>query len=289
MKRRNGEVSWIAIDQIDLRFLSVRTPTAWAVNKMALSLKARGQITPIVITPDPPTMVDGFKRIQAAPNLGMDRLKAIALNVEPTQAKAMMYLMNRSETFSLIQEAILVRELIEYDGLNQTEAARILEKHKSWVNRRLSMIRRLAPEIIEDIKLQLLPPGSAPPLARLQHHDQAEFSIAIQNHRLCTKQITRLIDLWCKATDPFVKRFLLESPIESLKAVHEKSPSLPQDHIGRMWRLFKELDRQCRGQQSLHQALNQLQTGLLAVNQALSRTIHEPIDRKTTGPFAGDL
>lgn len=270
MKRLRGEVT-IAIDQIDLRFLSVRTPTASAVNKMALSLKARGQITPIVITPDPPTMVDGFKRIQAAPSLGMDRLKAIALHVEPVQAKAMMYLMNSSQTFSLIQEAMLVRELVHDDGLTQTEAARILEKHKSWVNRRLLMIYRLAPEIIEDIKLQLLPPGSAPALARLHHCDQAEFSIAIQNHRLSTKQITRLIDLWCKATDPAVKRFLLKSPTESLKVIDEKNPSLPQDLMGRMWRLFRELDRQCRGQESANQALNQLQTGLLAVNQVLSQ------------------
>lgn len=271
MKRLRGEVT-IAIDQIDLRFLSVRMPTASAVNKMALSLKARGQITPIVITPDPPTLVDGFKRIQAAPSLGMDRLKAIPLNVEPPQAKAMMYLMNRSETFSLIQEAMLVRELIDADGLTQTEVARILEKHKSWVNRRLLMIRRLAPEIIEDIKLQLLPPGSAPALARLHHCDQAEFSIAIQNHRLFTKQITRLVDLWCKATDTAVRRFLLESPIESLKIVNEKNPSLPQNLIGRIWRLFRELDRQCRGQESVNQALNQLQTSLLAVNQALSKS-----------------
>ncbi|MGM0665545.1 MAG: ParB/RepB/Spo0J family partition protein [Thermodesulfobacteriota bacterium] len=271
MKPLKGEVVSIAIDRIDLRFLPLRTPTALSVKRMASSLKARGQITPIVITCDPPSLVDGFKRMQAAQSLGMSELKAVPIKVEPTQAKAGMYLMNRSESFSLIQEAMLVRELIDGDGLGQKDAAAILERHKSWVNRRLYMIRRLAPEIIQDLKLQLLPPGSAPALARLQQRNQPEFSIAIQNHRLSTKQINRLIDLWCKATDPAVKRFLLQSPTESLKAIQEENPSPYQDLIGKMWRILEQLDRQCQGENNVHQALKQVQTGLMAIHQALSQ------------------
>ena len=103
-------------------------------------------------------VVDGFKRIQAARDLGMDSLKATWLSADATQAKAMMYLMNRSGSFSIIQQALLVRELVDTDGLSQKEVASMLERHKSWVNRRLLMIRRLTPEIIEDLKLELLPP-----------------------------------------------------------------------------------------------------------------------------------
>jgi len=47
-------------------------------------------------------------------------------------------------------EALVVWELLEIEGLNQVEAADLLERHKSWVCRRLSMIRSLAPEIIHD-------------------------------------------------------------------------------------------------------------------------------------------
>jgi ParB family transcriptional regulator, chromosome partitioning protein len=131
MKRLTGQLTSIAIDQLDLRFSPLRAPTALAVKKMASSLRARGQITPIVITTDPPSTVDGFKRIQAARSLGMGRLKAIGIHVGPIQAKAMMYLMNRSGSFSLIEEAILVRELVDGDGLSQTDAAATLKKHKN--------------------------------------------------------------------------------------------------------------------------------------------------------------
>ena len=77
----------------------------------------------------------------------------------------MIYLINRREGLSWIQEALLVRELVDQDGLRQTEAARLVDHHKSWVNRRLMIIRRLAPEIMEDLCLELLPPGSAVSLA----------------------------------------------------------------------------------------------------------------------------
>jgi len=159
---------------------------------MAASLKARGQLTPIIITEKVPVVVDGFKRIQAARDLGMDSLKATCLSADPIRAKAMMYLMNRSGSFSMIQEGLLVRELVDTHGISQTDAAAMLERHKSWVNRRLLMIRRLAPEIIEDLKLELLPPGSAPTLARLQPCNQPEFSMAIQTHRLSAKQVSHL-------------------------------------------------------------------------------------------------
>lgn len=150
----------ISTDQIDLRLLPLRTPSALSVERMAASLKKRGQLTPIIIAQDGKysMLIDGFKRHEAAQVLGLDSLKATSLTANPTQAKAMMYLMNRAGSFSMIQEAMLVRKLIDTDGLTQTEAAGLLERHKSWANRRLLMILRLAPEIIEDLKLELLPP-----------------------------------------------------------------------------------------------------------------------------------
>lgn len=261
----------MAMDQVDLRLLSLRTPSALAVNRMAASLKARGQLTPIIITQESPIVVDGFKRIQAAQVLGMDTLKATSLSADPIQAKAMMYLMNRSGSFSTIQEALLVRELVDTDGLSQKDVAGMLERHKSWVNRRLLMIRRLAPEIIEDLKLQLLPPGSAPTLARVPPCNQPDFSITIQNHRLSAKEAGRLIELWCKATDPGVKQFLLQSPRQTLDVLQEAKAgsSAQQNTIHKIWQLLGVLERQSQGRDRIKQPLRQVQSGLMAIHQAL--------------------
>ncbi|MCP3896972.1 ParB N-terminal domain-containing protein, partial [Moraxella sp.] len=76
IKKPNAMFS-MGINQIDLRLLALRTPTAMAVERMAASLIKRGQLTPIIIADDGqyPMLIDGFKRHQAAQRLGLDSLK----------------------------------------------------------------------------------------------------------------------------------------------------------------------------------------------------------------------
>jgi len=274
----------ISTDQIDLRLLPLRTPSALSVERMAASLKKRGQLTPIIIAQDGKysMLIDGFKRHEAAQVLGLDSLKATSLTANPTQAKAMMYLMNRAGSFSMIQEAMLVRKLIDTDGLTQTEAAGLLERHKSWANRRLLMILRLAPEIIEDLKLELLPPGSGPTLARLPPCNQSDFSATIQIHQLSAKEIRNLADLWCKANDQGIKQFLLKSPEEALDIIKEEKTGLitPQKVVERIWKLIATLENQLeiriedmsRGTiAGLRKSIQQLKVGLTSIQQHVSK------------------
>ena len=178
----------------------------------------------------------------------------------------------------MIQEAMLVRELIDTDGLTQTEAAGLLERHKSWVNRRLLMIRRLAPEIIEDLKLELLPPGSGPTLARLPPCNQSDFSATIQIHQLSATEIRNLADLWCMAKDQDTKQFLLKSPEEALDIIKEEKTGLIA--IERMWKLIAILENQLeiriedmsRGTIArLRESIQQVKVGLTSIQQQISK------------------
>ncbi len=108
---------------------------------------------------------------------------------------------------NLIQEAVLVQELVEKDGLRQIEVASLLQRHKSWVSRRLLFIKSLAPEIIQDIQLELLPPGSGLHLGRLPICNQVDFCAVIQTHRLAVGEIRALTKLWTKSSEPEVKKF----------------------------------------------------------------------------------
>jgi len=281
MRKRTGIFS-ISTDQIDLRLLVLRTPTSSAVKRMAESIQKRGQLTPIIIANDKdiPILVDGFKRYEAVRMIGHNSLKATSLTVDATQAKAMMYLMNRSGGFSMVQEAMLVRELIETDGLTQAETARLLDHHKSWVSRRLLMIRNLRPEIIEDLKLELIPPGSGPTLARVPQCNQADFSAAIQMHRLSSKEIRKLIDLWWKAEDPVKKQFLIKSPHEALSIIKQEQAGFttPQKVLLRMWKLIADFEKQLEGKTDagLKESLCQVKSGLHALQQYLSAcAVHE--------------
>ena len=219
---------YIAMDQVDLRFLSLRSPRAVCISNMARSMKKQAQLTPVVVTGEeqPYILIDGFKRYFAAQSLGLKSLKANFIHVDLTQAKIMMYLMNRKEGLSYLQEAMLVRELVEEDGLKQTEVARMMDHHKSWVNRRLMTIQRLRPEILEDLRLDLIPAGSAGALSRVALCNQGDFSAAIQNHSLTLKEIRILTDVFCKTRQPEKRRFLLDSPKQALALLAREQNSL---------------------------------------------------------------
>lgn len=220
-----AQLCLVSPHDLDLRFRRLHRPLEPVIEKMAASLKSKGQISPLIAADDvdgPLVLLDGFKRQAAAEVLGWDRLKVMKEERSGSGAKAMIYLANRRNDFSMIQEALLLRELVEVDGLMQVEAAVLLERHKSWVSRRLDMIRRLSDGIVDDLQLGLLPPGSGPALARLPPCNQADFSAAIQVNRLLSKEINKLVDLWVKAGDPSHRRFLLDFPREALEIAWRK-------------------------------------------------------------------
>ncbi len=146
-------------ESLDVRLGIFRPCSVESVNRMMASLTSRGQLTPITVVREKKSLllVDGFKRREAAIRLGYKLLSASLVTATLEEAKAMIYLTNRAQSFSVIQEALLVRDLVEVEGLSQAEVAILLEHHKSWATRRLMLIRDLSPEIIEELKLHILP------------------------------------------------------------------------------------------------------------------------------------
>ena len=205
-------------DRLDLRLSVFRPIHAGAVERMTESVRRYGQLTPVstVDTEGCMVLVDGFKRHRSAMILGSPFLSVSLMKVDMGHAKALVYLLNRSTGFSHLAEARLIQDLMDVEGLNQTETALLLERHKSWVARRLLLIRSLAPEAAQTLDLNLIPGGGAPSLARLPRCNQAEMCSSIQKHGLKTNEIKRLADLWLKAGDPAVRRSLFASPREAL-------------------------------------------------------------------------
>lgn len=220
-------------DQLDLHLSQFRPVHANDLEKMTASLIKYGQLSPVIAVDDKNrmTLIDGFKRQRSAKLLGMKELWVVPVMKSSAEAKALIYLLNRPNSFSMITEAMLVRDLIEVEGLNQVEAAVLMERHKSWISRRLAMIRNLAPEVVDDIKLNMLPAGTGPSLARLPRDNQADFTVAIQKHGLKSREIKRLVDIWCKAKDPGIRQCILNSPRQSLEIIR---------HDKRKWRLLIE-------------------------------------------------
>ena len=256
----------ISPDQLDLRLNYLRPVHAKNLEQMTASLMKYGQLSPVIAVEDKGrmTLIDGFKRLRSAKQIGISTLWVNPVTKSSAESKALIYLLNRSQSFSMITEAILIRDLIEVEGLNQVEAGVLLERHKSWVCRRLSMIRNLAPQVVDDIKLNLLPAGAGPSLAQLPQDNQGDFTVAIQKYKLKSHEVKQLVNIWRKAKDSQTRQCILGCPRESLEIVKKDN---------HQWRLLIEC------------ALSKIST----LNRLLEKEKTTPQDYSTLNHFVGRL
>jgi len=209
----------VPLSNLDLSLSHLRQSPAHAVREMASSLEKRGQLNPVVAAGDSGRMilVDGFKRHQALSLIGQKDISVRLLPVSGVQMKSYLYILNRGNGFTFIEECLLIHEMVEKDGLLQKDVGLLLERHKSWVSRRLDIFRRLDRQIIEDIRVGLLPSGSGQFLALLPRDNQPDMSAAIQRDDLKVNQIKRLIELWRRAESPETRSFLIASSKTALE------------------------------------------------------------------------
>lgn len=257
------------LSELDLRFLPLCRPKAKDITRMAAALKQQGQISPVVVSDR--ILIDGFTRYEAAKKLGLTHIQAMDLDMDLIRAKAMIFVLNRRKKHSIIQEAALVRELVHKDGLSQTETAVLLNRHKSWVSRRLLLITSLAPEIIKDIQLELVPPGSGLHLARVHTCNQADLSAAIQSHGLSSTQVRTLIDLWLKAGDIQIRSFLLENPKLAISHYEKEQKICKSFKV--LWNMLRALEKELGQEDTAQAALNLIKSNLEILEQ---RNSYEP-------------
>jgi ParB-like chromosome segregation protein Spo0J len=184
------------------------------IDRMKQSLSAHGQLTPLVAVtkPEGTELIDGFKRHAAAKMLGWEAL-----------------LLNRGQqSMTTMEEALVLRELL-MTGLTQIEIAALVERHKTWVSRRIGLVDRLHPELVEAMKLGLLHPGVARRLLSLPPGNQLEMAAAAQSARLGPRDTELLVSLWRRTKDASAKRALLSEPRSSLAKHHPETQKQPKD------------------------------------------------------------
>lgn len=102
-------------------------------------------------------LLDGFKRRAAAAAVAWPTLSVRVLQADERQAKAAIFGLNSTgRRPNELEEAWIVQALVREDGLSQVEVAQLLDRHKSWVCRRLALLERLCPEAQADLRLGLL-------------------------------------------------------------------------------------------------------------------------------------
>jgi len=229
------ELREVRPDALDLRLGRLRHLPEVQIRQKLESLKARGQLTPLLVCEQDGALVlvDGFIRHLALIRLGQATVAVEVVHLTTTEMKAQLYIRNRERGFVLLEECRLVGELSALDGLSQTEIGELLLRHKSWVCRRMALVRSLSRELMGDGELFGLGGGSLLKLAQLQVRNQdgpplRELWAVCRRFELKGSESRQLIELYQKATDPQARAYVLENPKEALK-LSRRSPGGTQD------------------------------------------------------------
>ncbi len=209
------------LNDFDLRLARYRIVQPKADSLMVRSLSKYGQLAPLVycLLDDALVLVDGFKRLRAARTLkGMSALQARSLEVDEHGAKAAIFNLNRiTSRPNELEESWIIYALVHDDGLEQTEVANMLGRHKSWVNRRLALIERLSEEARESLTLGLLSPTQARHLTQLPRGNQNAAMQCAREHALSSRELSEAVRLLQSASTREQTQFVLEKPREAIR------------------------------------------------------------------------
>ena len=225
----------LPLERIDERLRCYRLAQPKLERGIAESLERYGQVSPIVICIQDGeyVLIDGFKRLSAARTLkGITSLMARRMDVDAQGAKAAIYNLNRIGQRPMeLEESWIVHALVREDGLSQVEAAQLLGRHKSWVNRRLAMLERLCAAAKEELRLGLLIPAMARQLTRLPMGNQATALETSREASLTSTELSAVVDLLLASSTQEQTSFVLSDPRRALRQsddrfVHHWDPRL---------------------------------------------------------------
>jgi ParB family chromosome partitioning protein len=203
----------LALDlhRLELRFAASRLVDLPAVARIAHSIERCGQIVPCIVVAAPGAaeaaplvLVDGYRRVAALRRLGRDTALVERWACDLTAAVLEVLARGQDRPFAGIEEALLLRELIQGQGLSQHELARRCGHDVSWVSRRLQLLSGLSDAALAAVRAGTLSTWAATrvvvPLARANSGHAEMLLAALAETPLSTRELRRWFDHYQQAS-----------------------------------------------------------------------------------------
>jgi hypothetical protein len=195
-----SESPYITILQeaIGQRFADLRIIEPATENAMERSMQKYGQLTPVVVgqVDGKYEMVDGFKRLRVGRKLGYESFHARLMPGGRRAMKAaIIYLNTKARSIAELETALVIRSLYREDHLSQVEIAALLNRHKSFVCRRLKLVEKLSDELLEHLKLGLINITIGRELSRLPAGNQVKALVTVLKYGFTGSETAQLVRL----------------------------------------------------------------------------------------------
>ena len=139
-----------------LRFAATRISDAPAVQRLANSIEANGQLVECVAAGQAAdvglVLIDGYQRVEAARRAGIDTLKAQIWPQPAPDAVCQLLASDGARQLDVLGQAGLLGEVKLTHRMSQNEMALRMGRHPSWVSRRLMIIEQLPEAVLEAVR-----------------------------------------------------------------------------------------------------------------------------------------
>jgi ParB-like chromosome segregation protein Spo0J len=278
----------IDLHRLELRFEATRISSAAAVQRLSDSIQTSGQLVACIAAGDQDStalvLIDGYRRIKALKHLGADTALVQCWHCPVGPALAQMLAHSFSRAFDPMEEALMLRELIDSLGLSQREAARQCARDVSWVQRRLVLLAALPVELVQAVRNAQVSSWAAArilaPLARANSAHASQLLSSMTADSFSTRELQAWFSHYQRAQHTQRQR-MVAHPRLFIDSLNERqSQSMAKDLRGGAERevaselgyLQALLQRVCRRLQALNAPL---QTALKGACVRLHATLPE--------------
>jgi ParB family chromosome partitioning protein len=224
------------VQRIDLhalipRFASLRLHDALGLARLVASIEQQGQLMPVVAVPEadqagPWVLIDGYRRREALQRLGADQIWVDVWQHSVDEALLATLARGPDRPWEAIEEAALIAELSSRHS--RQAIARKLGRDVSWVSRRLSLIKALPEDLLDQVRTGRISLWAATrilaPLARANAEHARILLAQLEHEPLSTRELKRFYEQYRQASK-VQRRRLVENPALFLQALdsHEQA------------------------------------------------------------------
>jgi len=139
----------IGLHELDTKYEGLKVRDRRGESRLAVLLAQGGQYSPVVVVASGNdagrrfVLIDGYKRLRAAKRAGLDELEATVWEQSEPDALVQLHALQRQRERNGLEDGYLVNALVEEHGMSMDEIAVRLGRSKSWVSRRLGLVKAL--------------------------------------------------------------------------------------------------------------------------------------------------
>jgi ParB family transcriptional regulator, chromosome partitioning protein len=221
--------------QLDRRWEHLRVRHPVRQRRLLASLAESGQQTPIVVVAaesrtDRYVVIDGYKRILALEQLGLDTVEAVVWPMSEAAAVLLDRSLRLSEHETALEVGWLLAELERRFDYGLDELARRFDRSVSWVSRRLALVEVLPEAIQQQVRegkiLAQVALKFLVPVARQSLEDCQRMAAIFAQLHCDTREAGQLYAGWRKSS-PAVRKRILDDPelfFKTQRPAQEKAP-----------------------------------------------------------------